>query len=80
MKHVLGAADSDHERVCNDWLRCHKLVPDLGTVSEAAWQPEHALQTSHLSEPATHYAASVIQQAAMVTAATSAAVAIRSLF
>ena len=65
MLHVLGAADSDHDRVCNDWLRCHDLVPDLGTVSEAAWQPEHALQTSHFSESAIHYEASLIQQSAM---------------
>ena len=52
MLHVHGAADSDHDCVCNEWLRCHKLVPDLGTVSEAAWQPEHELQTAHIRDSA----------------------------
>ena len=52
MLHVHGAADSDRACVCNEWLRRHKLVPDLGTVSEAAWQPEHELQTSHILDSA----------------------------
>ena len=61
----LEAADCDHDHVCNDWLKCHGLVPDFGTVSEAAWQPGHAMQTSHFSESAVHYEASLIQQSAM---------------
>ena len=52
MLHVHGAADSDRACVCNEWLRRHKLVPDLGTVSEAAWQPEHELQTAHIRDSA----------------------------
>ena len=55
MLHGLGAADSDNNLVCNDWLICRGLVPDFGTVSEAAWQPGHAMQTSHLSDSAVRY-------------------------